>query len=537
MNALNPKRPAMRVALATLLLAAPTLFLPACTDLGEETFSVVQPGEFFQTEQEVIAALAPVYAQLRATLWAYHNLTQVSSDESIVPTRGSDWFDGGRWLSMHRQTWDPTLVDLNDAWVAAYTGVARANGLLQNLEAIDVPNKDGLIAELRALRAYYYYQLLDLFGNVPIVGDEEGEFLADPDSPPPTETRETVYNFIVSELQEARDTLPDEADLFGRMTKGAADAMLANLFINAAVFTNNSDAIDTDGYNSCQEAGTCQAAIDAVDRVLDSPAGYELVTDDWYGIFGPNNEANPEHIFVVQTAAVEGIGMNFQMRYLHYNQLEPSPWNGFSTIAETYNAFPDADGRKDIFLVGQQISYETGDPVEDRNGNPLIFTPDCGDIENTTEGACARIAKFLPDPDHIGGDGHGNDYPFFRVGEMYLIKAEALNELGQTGQAIDLVNDLRERVYDASADDPEYPTLDDFLLDSGLSQSEVRDWILQERLFELTYEAKRRQDLVRFGRFDDPWSYKDQSEDFRILFPIPQTQRDANPNHTQNPGY
>lgn len=524
-----------RCVLAAAVLVAPALLLAGCTDLGEEAFSSVEPGNFFQTEAEVTAALAPVYAQLRAMLWAYHNLSQVTSDETIVPTRGSDWADGGRWLSMHRHNWDANLVDLNDAWVAAYTGIARANILLENLETVDVPNKEGISAEIRALRAFYYYQLLDFFGSVALVGDEEGEFSADPDNLPGAESRQDVFNFIESELLAVREILPAEADLFGRMTAGAADAMLANMYLNAGVFTRSSDAINADGYNSCQDVGMCQAAIDAVDRILASSANYQLV-DDWRSNFTPDNESHPEHIFVVQHLNIDGLGMNFPMRYMHYNQFNPSPWNGFSTISETYNAFNDVDKRKEIFLVGQQSNFQTGEEVTDRNGNPLIFTEECGDVENTTESACVRVAKFNPDDSAPAGDGHSNDYAFFRLGEMYLIKAEAMNEMGDVAGAVDLINQLRTRVYDDEAD--EKGTLDDFLLDAAdFNQASLRDRILEERLYELMYEAKRRQDLVRYGRFDEAWEYKEASAGFRVLFPIPQLQIDANPGLVQNPGY
>ena len=163
-----------RLALGAALVAAPAFGLAACTDLSVDPFSSVNPENFYQTDAEVLAALSPVYSQLRATLWEYHNLSQVSSDETIVPTRGSDWADGGRWLSMHRQNWSPTLTDLNGAWVQSFTGVARANGIISDLGGIDVPNKDALIAEARALRAFYYYTLLDLFGRVPILAPPAG---------------------------------------------------------------------------------------------------------------------------------------------------------------------------------------------------------------------------------------------------------------------------------------------------------------------------------------------------------------------------
>ena len=150
-----------------------------------------------------------------------HNLSQVSSDETLVPTRGSDWFDGGRWLSIHRHTWDPGLSDLNGAWIESYTGIARANGLLQILE--EAGNTDAALnAEIRSLRAFYYFLLLDLFGNVPIVGDDE--FVIDAENPPPTESRSAVYNFVVSELTAAVPDLPAQwsGSNRGRVTKGAA---------------------------------------------------------------------------------------------------------------------------------------------------------------------------------------------------------------------------------------------------------------------------------------------------------------------------
>lgn len=499
--------------LLTLLLAPMLFLVPACTDLGEETFGIVTPDQFFQTDEEITAALAPIYAQLRATLWSYHNLSQVSADENIVPTRGSDWFDGGRWLAIDAQTWDPGLSDLNGAWIDAYTGVARANALLEQLEG--QAGREALVAELKTLRAFYYYILLDLFGNVPIVGDDE--FVVDPNSPPSNEPRVNLFNFLVSELTTARDALPSEGDVArGRATKGMANALLASLYLNAEVWTGTVSA-------SGLQRGSAKwaEARDAANSVITS-GDYSLATN-WFDNFSPSNENSPEHIFVVQHLAADGLGLNFPMRALHYNQLTPSPWNGFSTIAEVYNAFDDADPRKQIFLIGQGINYQNGQNVNDRNGNPLIFTVDINNIQNATEGEGVRILKFAPDPNNVGGNG-GNDYPYFRLAEMYLIRAEAKNELGDTAGAIADVNIVRARVGVAP-------------LAGGLSQAQVREAIYNERLFELTYEARRRQDLIRAGRFTQAWSYKAAREPFRILFPIPQTQIDANPNLTQNAGY
>jgi hypothetical protein len=110
---------------------------------------------------------------------------------------------------------------------------------------------------------------------------------------------------------------------------------------------------------------------------------------------------------------------------------------------------------------------------------------------------------------------------------MYLIEAEALNELGNTAAAVDLVNLLRERVFE-----PDEP------IDAGdFTQATFRDRILLERLFEFTAETKRRQDLIRQDKFTLPWSFKPQSEPYKILFPIPERAMDTNPELVQNPGY
>jgi hypothetical protein len=228
-------------------------------------------------------------------------------------------------------------------------------------------------------------------------------------------------------------------------------------------------------------------------------------------------------------AASGELGMNFIQRALHYRQTSPDAWNGFSTIADVYNAFSDSDARKQIFLVGPQVNLDPQasnylQPVNDRSGARLVFTPTIANVEQATEGEGARILKFPPDPNHNAQD-HGNDFTWFRLAEMYLIKAEAQNELGNLAGAIATINGttLRSRVG--------MPAF------AAASQAEFRDAILRERLFELAGEAKRRMDLVRHGKFTAAWQYKPARGAHIILLPIPQNDIDANPLLTQNPGY
>ena len=491
---------------------------PACTELGETPVSAITPENFYRNEQEVIGGLASVYASLRSSLWGYYNISEVSSDEFIVPTRGTDWLDGGKWLEMHRQTWEANSAaggqEISFAWVDGWTGIARANVLLEAIQNVTLSNKAVIEAEARVLRAFYYYTLMDLFGGVQIVTTTEI-------APRERNTRAEVFAFIEQELLEVRDALPDEwPDASnGRLTRGAANALLASLYLNAEVFTGTVD-------ESGLQRGTArwQDAIDVADEILNSGV-YSLATD-WKANFRADNHLSPENIFVVKYLAQEGLGFEMIYRGLHYTQATPAPWNGFATIAETYNAFDRDDLRDDIFLVGPQVNVETGQPVNDRTGQPLVFTPEIADITAATEGEGVRIYKFPADP-NAAGQFHGNDYPYFRLAEVYLIKAEALNELGQTDAAINLVNStIRARVFT-----PPEP------LPLGMSQAAFRDAILNERLFELTAEAKRRMDLIRHGKYLLPWTHKAQAEAYRVLFPIPQGQLNANPLLVQNPGY
>ena len=526
----RPITKSIRVAgLSTLLLLSPTLgFVQGCTDLTEVPTSAIAPENFYKNEEEVLGGLASVYAQLRQTIEASWNLTEVSSDEYIVPIRGGDWIDNGRWIENDRQLWGPNSVtgldDLNSAWNNLFIGVARANVALAAVDKVTFADKAIVQAELRTLRAFYYFLLQDLFGGVPIV--ETTEIM-----PRARNSRADVFAFIESELNATRAVLPAtwSAEMNGRMTKGAADAILASLYLNARVFTGEVTASGlTPG------AARWQDAVDVSDRIINS-GQYTLATNatagcstsgcGWRSNFTANNHLSPEIIMSVKFLNTSGLGLNFVMRALHYNQFTPTPWNGFATIAETYLAFDPDDQRRQIFLEGPQVNQETGLPVNNNAGTRLIFTPDIPDATNALDYMGVRIIKWPVDPAHVA-ENNGNDFAHFRLGEIYLIKAEALNELGRTAEAIVIVNQIRARVF--AIPEPILPTT---------TQAGFRSVILRERLFELTAEGKRRQDQIRHNTYLLPWFNKQLREPYRILMPIPQTQIETNPLLVQNAGY
>ena len=511
-----------RMTLGALLLCGPApIIFSGCTNLTEVPQDALTPTNAFHTDAEVLAGVASVYANLRTTMDDRYNLSEITTDEIIVPTRGQDWYDNGRWLEIFKHNWTANsgsaLADMNGAWSNLFAGVARANLMIDVITTAGGSNTAQTLAELRTLRAWYYYMLMDMFGGVPLVTDTKVEAHA-------KASRDSVFRFIEAELKAARADLPvsRSADQAGRVTKGVADAILASLYLNAQVYTGT---VGAGGLTK----GTArwQDAINAADAVINS--GQYSLSTDWRKNFSPDNHDSKENIFFISnTDAQPDLGMNFPHRTLHYAQLnvQGGPWNGFAAVAETYNAFDPADARRNIFLVGQQKSFDTGLNVNDRAGNPLIFTINIANETQATEAEGPRYNKFSPKPGIPSGSSEPNNFPFFRLAEMYLIKAEALNELGQPDAAIAQVNIIRARQFS-----PAKP------LALGQGQAATRTAIFNERWFELTGEGKRRSDMIRAGTFVDARRFKGTSAGYKILFPIPQTQIASNPQLTQNPGY
>ena len=486
-----------------------SLLVWSCTNLDENPLSQVTPDNFFQTEAELVSAVIPVYAALESAVWSdYFQTQEHTSDEMFVPQRGGDWGDGGTWRALQEHTWTASFPGfVNGAWNDAFRGIARANATIDNLErsTSDSPLIPTFIAEVRFLRAFFYSWLMDEFGPVPIVTTPT----TDPDNPPTQNTRQEVFDFIVSEVNAALPSLEDShgSGGYGRVTKAAANTLLATVYLNAEVYTG------TARWNEC---------VSACDAVINSGL-FDLIPN-YNDVFSLENEgSNPEYIFVVGRNPEDGVAFFRQQSFMHYNQSPVTPWNGFSILEDFFNTFDQDDARFQQVLVGAQfvlVGPNAGDPAFDRNGNPLIFTPD-SPLIGADEGQGARLLKWPIDP-NANAQNQGNDYAIYRYSHVLLAKAEALFNLGTTGEALALVNQVRARSFE-----PDKPL-------AALTS----DLILDERGFEFLWEGFRRTDQIRHGKFLDAWSNKAASDGpHRNLFPIPQVQRDANPNLAQNPGY
>ncbi len=525
----NPVRAARLVA----LLLVPVGLMVGCTDLKENPTSLLNQDTFYKNPVEVQAAVASVYANLRNNMEDYYALNSISSAEGVVPTRGGDWFDNGAWLELHRQGWTPNSVtglrEISNIWNQQYAGVARANVVLEALERVTLPGNDGALfkAEVRALRALFYLQLMDAYGGVPIAEDTKVEVRE-------AKTRAQVFAFIETELRAARAVLPRVwTGQHGRLTKGAADAMLASLYLNARVWSGTPTAAGI-------TPGTARW-IDAsafADSVINS-GQYSLATNSYtspcgngfYANFCYTNQTSPENILVVRGIAVDGLGFNRQHNALHYNSMSLGAgggWNGWSIVEQTYNAFDEADIRRTTILAGPQFNLDNGAIVNNRQGSRLIFSVAIANISAAEEGEGTRLYKFPLDPNRAG-NASGNDFTLYRLAEIILIKAEAQNELGNVEAARGLLNQIRARGFPGNAGK---------LVAAGATQPAMRAAIFSERIFELTGEGKRRQDQIREGTYTTgTWFGKVATAGFKAVLPIPQAQLNTNPKLRQNPGY
>jgi hypothetical protein len=532
----------------------------SCTNLDEEVFSEITPDNFFQNEEQFVSALGNAYTRLYGySMGDTHDMRELSTDEMITPTRGQDWDDGGHLRRLHLHSWnweDPTL---NGTWNFCFAGVNTANRLIAVFQdlvdngKVTQEDADGYFAELKTLRAFFYYVLLDTFGNVPIVTG-----FADAEPFPPTDSKEEVYAFIESELLENRDKLTKDIGgaAYGRANYWVAQTILAKLYLNAEVYNGNAEWVK---------------ARDVCDDIIDD-GDFELETD-YFANFNVKNEGSKEFIFAIPYDKVYAAGFNLPMKTLHYGSqftynLTDQPWNGFCSMEEFYNSYDDNDLRKGDpgtqdgpatrrgnFLAGYQYTaaglpvlddkYERQDPLNpekpyDPDGEWVNFTPNVGTVGSSAlRQAGVRVGKWEYE---IGGTTEmSNDFSIFRYADVILMKAEAEWRLNNNGIALTLLNQVRERADLDPVSDLDAPV--SFAVEDG---DVPGGEIFNERGREFFEEQSRRTDLIRFGLFTSvaKWALPTTvTGDFLVngehttLFPIPRAQKDANPNLVQNPGY
>lgn len=494
------------------------ILFSGCTDLDRELGSEISREDSFDvlTSTELING---TYEQLRGfatqdLVWA---LQEHSGDAVIGPTRGGDWDDNGVWRVLHQHTWNISntfvLNTFNDL----------SGGVFRSIEVL--PRTTGeQRGEALFLQAWFVYYLNDLYGQVPFRAD-----LEDLTQAADVLTGPEAVDLIVANLEEAIDLLPANSVKW-RANKNSARAFLAKVLMNKAVYEKE-DRLAPFSFNDQD----LQRVVSLADEVIGS-GQYSLSNGlSYFNNFAPANDAIGTEVIFSQNNTRGQAGGNVHSRYfmtLHYNQ-NPGGWNGFTTIADFYNLFEDGDIRKggvdfegltDVsgikvgFLIGQQYD-ENGTALLDRNSNPLIFSLESPIVSSGTDLELTGVRGIKYIPDFANLQQPDNDYVLLRYSDILLTKAEALLRSGQAGPALVIVNDIRAQRNATPL--------------GSLTEADL----LAERGRELWWEGHRRTDLIRFGKFLEPWNEKPASQSFRVLYPIPENAVLSNPNLVQNPGY
>ncbi len=511
------KKLSTRTLIAGVFLAG---FTMSCTNLDEQLFDKVTGNSFLTSPAAYTSALGAAYTPLYA--YGSHNtwwsVNSISSDEMMIPQRGQDWYDGGQWLRAKTHQFSSRDEGVSNAWANLYSAISNCNRLIETFEPLATDLSKATVAELKALRALYYYILMDMFGNVPLSLKFVG---ADP--APKNNSRAEVYAFIESELTTNVPLLTKVVDIstYGRMNYYVGQTLLAKLYLNAGVYINS---VQWD------------KAKTACDEVING--GKYLLEGDYFANFKSDNANSKENIFVVPYDAVYANGFNLDQMTLHYESqktfnLQQQPWNGYCAATDFFNSYQDIDKRKGAgpqpgnFLYGPQYSstgarlVDSGSEANDPDGPNMTFTPDINMLEPAAlRQAGARLGKW---EFKIGGSPNmDNDWAIFRYADVLLMKAETLANLNgyADATALALVNQIRTR-----AGVPVYTTL-------------TADNLLAERGREMAFEGWRRGDLIRFGKFNGAWQFHTADGDTHVnLLPIPYAQKNSNPNLVQNPGY
>jgi hypothetical protein len=510
-----------------VFIAALLLTLPGC-QLDEEVFSIYTPETFYTSETQVLSSLSGVYrnfAQITG-MGVEYRVLELSADQVLTHGKIQGWWANNDFEQLMEHKWGADHNYLNGTWNTFFQTVGQANALIAALDASKLNGVEGAKAELKALRAYAYFYLMDLFGNVPVFTEPK----VDPNNLPDQNTRKEVFDFVVAQLKEAAVDLPPQNEAgskyYGRLTKEAAYALLATVYLNAEVYTG------TAHYDE---------AIEYANLVINS-GSYSLLSN-YFDNFKHDNQENREFIFggIYTPNVPGGIGHPLVQKVLPGISgglfgLPYTPQNGFGTRPSVVALYEDQDIRKSMFMTpGELKDPRTGETVmverivPDNNSQlykpgvskegpvPYVIIPATG-IRNQPMNAGEKWIKWGIDPNTNGGNA-GNDIAFIRYADVLLTKAEAMARKSDFGGALLLVNQVRARS------------------NASMLSSITLDDLLDERGRELTFEMSRRRDLIRFGKFTNAWEFKNASESFRTLYPIPSRAINANPKLQQNPGY
>ncbi len=515
-----------------LTLGLLTSGLHSCTKLNEEFRGELEEGS---SEVSASGLLVTAYTSLNTPYqqdqrWV---MQEISTDAAIAPTRGGDWDDNGIYRAIHQHAWNADNGFMNSTFVSLGTAMYNAKNVLRfNASAQEK-------AEARFIIALTVFDFLDLYGVVPF---RDGAALEDFRIAPKVMQAQEAVDFLISELNAIISDLPDNGPSLAYVAnKNAAKTLLMKTLLNKGTFLNR----QTPAFDAAEmtQVITLAKEITTSGKYSVSAAG------KYFDNFAPDNDVkSTENIFtLLNSNGVRGGNVNRTWNTIsHYNML-PGGWNGWCTLSDFYDKFHEDDERRGIyydypadttsnrtkgyhrqnvgFFAGQQYSWITNAPLMARNpaSASLVFTRE---VTIRTSGATIETAGIRPMKyafDYAVTGQRNNDWVVFRYSDVLLMQAEAILRGGTGGteaDALALVNGIRTNRGVA------------------VLTSLSTDNLLDERGRELYWEGWRRQDLIRFGKFLQPFQEKPQTSDPKFLvFAIPSQQIAVNPNLSQNQGY
>lgn len=476
---------------------------------------------------------------LQGTYRGVYDFNTFTTDEAIIPIRGGDWYDGGFWQNLYRHEWPVYDEALYATWLYLYKVVGMCNYSLDKLDEYDKKlltdyELQKCKAEVRALRAMFYYYIMDMFGRVPLCLSSELKAVEQVD-------RSKTFRFVVDELQACVPLLSDEMSqhdgyYYGKCTQGVAYFLLAKLALNAEVYCDDNwtDGSRPDGKSlyfdvDGKKLNAWETTIAYCNKV--SELGYSL-EPDYTTNFSITNEKSNENIFTIpmdKTLYTSVFKNLFRSRhYRHGAALGLGAENGacatLATVAKFGYGTLYEDNRYILNFYSGTVEVD-GKIVTQEDGTPLVYMPlevkpDLTDspYEKT---AGARMSKYEIDRTaYSDGQLQSNDIVLYRYADVLLMAAEAKARNGEDGS--EELNKVRRRV--------------------GMpDRVATLDNILDERLFELMWEGWRRQDLVRYGLFSKSYDQREQlpgeENNYTSVFPIPARSLSLNKSLKQNYGY
>lgn len=543
-----------KISLYSISIAIVTLLFSSCSAFLEENpqDKITEDAAYANPTMIYLTAVASLYTKvgasgggwgLQGTDRGIYDLNTFTTDEAMLPTRDGDWYDGGVWQNVFQHKWGTTNDLLEASWNYLYQVIALANASLEKMSyyyELDHDKYSAIppyMAEVRALRAMYYYYLLDLFARVPLVTSTNVE-LKDVEQ----SERIEIYNFVKTELEETVGLLNSAHSnlagmYYGRMTQPVVYYLLAKLALNSEVYTDN-DWTDGNRPNGKdikftidgETMNAWEATIAYSNKV--TALGYKLESN-FASNFSVKNENSVENIFIIPMDPVLYTNeFYYLIRSRHYNQglaYGQGGWNGSSATKEALKAFgygtDNVDPRFDITYYSGRVKGPDGNDIKLDDGSYLEYVPDAVklDMSGTADVKVggARMKKYELDVAATNdGKLQSNDIVLFRYAEVLLMISEAKVRNGQNGDAE--LNQVRAR---AGAPNIE-ATLDN---------------ILAERMRELAWEGHRRPDMIRFGTFTKAYTDRPQLPDedtgWTTVFAIDQRVLNVNTKLTQNPGY